>query len=564
MKPCLLSLHIRDFAIIQEITVEFSAGFTVFSGETGAGKSILFDALGLVLGERADVAVVRDGASRSDVTAIFDVSENPAAREWLEQRGLDDPDDDSGELVIRRQIQAAGTSRAFINGAPAKLNQLKALSEHLLDIHGQHAHQSLLKPSAQRALLDSYGQLDAELSKVKQASQALSAIEEQIERLSQGEDLSQRRELLRYQLNELNELEPSESDFTQLEHDYRVQSEAEHLLQQAGAAHEQLYAGESSLYDQIQGVLQGLDSVSAFDKRFAEAFELCQQAQIQLKEAAGLCEDLSGEIEPDPQALRALSQRIDSYQSQARKHHTTPEGLGAYWQQLIAELAELESSEHDLDQLSARLATAKQEYADAALVLSKRRQQTAQALSQAITEAVRPLGLAHARCEVDVSPNPAAPPGPHGQDRIELRVAMNPGQSAGPLSKVASGGELARTSLAIQVVCLDQSPVPVLLFDEVDVGIGGGVAETVGRQLKALAARYQVFCVTHQPQVAALADTHFQVSKQVSNGQTRTGVIALENEARIDELARMLGGVKITDQTRAHAREMLDLGQQQA
>lgn len=562
MKPCLLSLHIRDFAIIHEIDVDFSAGFTVFSGETGAGKSILFDALGLVLGDRADSAVVRDGASRSEVSAIFAIGENVAAKAWLEEQGLDDPDEGNDELVIRRQIQTAGQSRAFINGAPAKLTQLKALSEHLLDIHGQHAHQSLLKPAAQRDLLDNFGRLNNELEAVRQASETLTELDQRIEQLSRGDDLSQRRELLRYQLNELNELEPSAADFEQLEHDFRVQSEAEHLLQQAGHAHERLYSAENSLYDQVQSVLQGLAGVRDFDARFAEAQDLCSQAQIQIKEAAGLCEDLSGEIEPDPQALKALSQRLDSYQSQARKHHTTPEELGQHWQRLSAELAELESSEHDLDQLSERREAALQDYKQAADALSEQRHRVAKTLGDAITTAVRPLGLAHARCEIDVTSSASASHGPHGQDRIELRVAMNPGQSAGPLSKVASGGELARTSLAIQVVCLDQSPVPVLLFDEVDVGIGGGVAETVGRQLKALAAHYQVFCVTHQPQVAALADTHFQVSKHIQDGQTQTQVVALTPEARVDELARMLGGVKITDQTRAHAREMLDLGQQ--
>ena len=562
MKPCLLSLHIRDFAIIHEIQVDFSSGFTVFSGETGAGKSILFDALGLVLGARADTAVVRDGAQRSDVSAIFDLSANPAARAWLEQQGLDDPDEDETELVIRRQIQASGQSRAFINGAPAKLGQLKALAEHLIDIHGQHAHQSLLKPAAQRDLLDSYAQLGDDLSGVSNACESLSAIEQKIERLAQGEDLGQRRELLRYQLNELDELEPSAQDFDALEHDFKIQAEAERLLQQAGQAHEQLYGGESSLYDQTQQVMQGLSEVSSFDSRFAEAHALCEQAQIQLKEAAGLCEDLVGEIEPDPQALQALSDRLDSYQSQARKHHTTPQALGELWQQLSEQLKQMESSEQDLDQLHEQLAAARADYDAASLMLSEKRQAGAAKLAQAITTAVRPLGLAHARCEVAVTHNPQASPSAHGQDRIELRVAMNPGQSAGPLSKVASGGELARTSLAIQVVCLDQSPVPVLLFDEVDVGIGGAVAETVGRQLKALAARYQVFCVTHQPQVAALADSHFQVSKQVEDGQTRTGVAALNDKARIEELARMLGGVKITDQTRAHAQEMLKLGQQ--
>ncbi|MGJ8670847.1 MAG: DNA repair protein RecN, partial [Oceanococcus sp.] len=311
-----------------------------------------------------------------------------------------------------------------------------------------------------------------------------------------------------------------------------------------------------------QSALQQLQQLCEIDPRFEAALKLCDQAQIDIKEAASLCEDLASDIDPDPQALQAVSQRLDSYQSQARKHRVQPEDLGTHWQQLQNELKHLESGEQDLQALKQQREALTQQYQELSLSLSKARQQAAKTLGTAISEAVRPLGLPHAACEIVVEWQSDAKRSPHGQDRIELRVAMNPGHQAAPLAKVASGGELARTSLAIQVVCLNQSPVPVLLFDEVDVGIGGGVAETVGRRLKDLAAGYQVFCVTHQPQVAALADTHFQVSKQVVSGQTQTEVHALTETNRIEELARMLGGVNITAQTRSHAQEMLELGGQ--
>lgn len=560
MNPTLQTLHIRDFAIIQSLDVDFAHGFTVFSGETGAGKSILFDALGLVLGDRADANVVRDGAKRSEVSAAFDLTRQTAAQAWLEQQGLQDEDEPTA-LLIRRQVLASGQSRAYINASPAKLGQLRELASLLVDIHGQHAHQSLLKPASQRDLLDQYGQLDTPKAALVQAYGALSEVEAQLAALdNQDGDQSQRCELLRYQLQELDELQPEADDFAQLEIDFKRQSEAENLLQQAGQTHQLLYAADESVYDQAQTALQQLQELCDLDPRFEAALKLVDQAQIDLKEAASLCEDLAGDIDPDPQALQALSQRLDLYQSQARKHRVQPEELAAHWQHLQQELQRLQSSEQDRDALQSKHAALIEQYAHASQALSQARQKAAKKLAAAITKTVQPLGLPHAQCEVAVQWQAEARRTAHGQDKVELRVAMNPGHKPAALAKVASGGELARTSLAIQVVCLNQSPVPVLLFDEVDVGIGGGVAETVGRRLKSLAAGYQVFCVTHQPQVAALADTHFQVSKQVANGLTQTQVEALPQDQRIEELARMLGGVKITQQTRAHAQEMLELG----
>ncbi len=557
----LTSLHIRDFAIIAALDIDFSAGFTVFSGETGAGKSILFDALGLALGDRADSSVIRSGAARTEVTACFDLGELPAVRDWLAARELLDPDEPN-ELQLRRQLKSQGPGRAYINGSPANLSLLRELSEQLIDIHGQHAHQSLLRAGEQRRLLDAYAGLEAETDVLAGICRELQEIRRQRQQLSGGgEELRQRQDLLRYQLEELDELQPEAADLEQLEADYRRQSEAENLLQQAATASNLLYAGDDSIYDQLQRALQALNEANEIDPRFSEALQLCEQAQISLKEAAQSSDALAADIDPDPETLAQLSRRLDGYQSLARKHRVSPADLPAHWQALREELASLEGSARSEEELQAREKQLLEAYHQAAKALSKQRQAAATKLGQAITRTVQPLGLPHARCEIAVDYRPEGSPQAAGLDQIEFRVAMNPGQPAAPLAKVASGGELARTSLAIQVVCLDQSPVPVLLFDEVDVGIGGGVAEVVGRRLRQLAERYQVFCVTHQPQVAALADSHFGVSKQVEAGQTETRITALTETARVEELARMLGGVKITAQTRSHAEEMLELAQ---
>ncbi len=563
MSHTLISLHIRDFAIIAELHIDFAAGFTVLSGETGAGKSILFDALGLALGDRADSSVVRSGASRSEVSAEFSLARLPEVRRWLEQQGLLD-EDEPDHLLLRRRIHTEGQNRAFINGAPSKLAQLRELAELLVDIHGQHAHQSLLKPTEQRRLLDAYGGHDSALTALHDTFQAWQEVMRQLARLEGGDtDTAQRQDLLRYQLQEFDELEPQPEDFARLEADFRRQSEADKLLQQAATASNLLYAGENSLYDQLQTGIQALQHAAGIDPGFEAALHCCEQAQISLKEAAQISDDLAADIDPDPTALRQISQRLDEYHAMARKHRVSPEELADKGAQLRQELQALESAETDREALGVQRDRLLQEYRERSEALTRLRQASAEKLGEAISRTVRPLGLPHAQCEVRVEHRPELAPQSHGQDQIEFLVAMNPGQAAAPLGKVASGGELARTSLAIQVVCLNQSPVPVLLFDEVDVGIGGGVAEVVGRRLQELSAGYQVFCVTHQPQVAALADTHFAVSKAIDAGQTYARIDKLPQDRRVEELARMLGGVKITAQTRSHAQEMLALGQAQ-
>lgn len=561
MSATLHSLHIRNFAIIDELDIDFQTGFTVLSGETGAGKSILFDALGLVLGDRADSQTVRQGSKSAEISAEFKLAHLEAVQQWLDEQGLAD-EGNPDQLLLRRQIRANGQSRAFVNGVPSTIGNLKQLAEMLLDIHGQHAHQSLLKPSQQRRLLDAYGQLDAEVRALGTLYRQIGKIDASLAELSHaGQDTAQRMELLRYQLLELDELEPSNDDLLALEDEHRRLSGADNLLRQGAQASNLLYAGDASVYDQLQHALSALQEASAVDPRFATPLEMCEQAQIQIKEAAQSCEDLAADIEPDPMRLQTLSQRIDRYHELARKHRVKAEELPEHWQQLASELARLENQEQDEVQLKQEREKLIAAYDRASADLSAHRKKAAKGLGKAVTQTVQPLGLPHAQCEIAVHTQADAPPQAHGRDQVEFLITMNPGQAPAPLAKVASGGELARTSLAIQVVCLDQSPVPVLLFDEVDVGIGGGVAEVVGRRLKQLAQRYQVFCVTHQPQVAALADTHVLVQKQATSRSTSTQLLVLDEESRISELSRMLGGVKITEQTRSHASEMLNQAQ---
>lgn len=553
----LRSLHIRNLAVIDALSVEFGPGFNVLSGETGAGKSIVFTALGLLLGDRADSGLVRAGEERAQISAEFSLAPDGRAMRWLNEQELGDADAPA-QLLLRRQLQEGGQSRAFINGHPVNLRQLKELAECLVDIHGQHAHQLLLRGDEQRALVDDYGELHepvailaAQHARLLQIKQLLTASG------GGGQEHAQRAELLRYQLEELDALAPDRAEFDALEAEFRSLDEVDALLLQAASASELLYAGNESLYDRSAAALSALQECARIDARFEAALAACEQAQISLKEAGQAAADVAESIEPDPSRLAEVSQRLDRYQDLARKHRCAPVELAEHWQSLQTELAALEAASGDLEALSEEQKQLRQAYDSNSLALSQQRQQVAKQLAAQIQDTLRPLGLPHAQFEIAVKHQPQASRSANGQDSVEYRISANPGQPAAALSKVASGGELARSSLAIQVVCLAHAPVPVLLFDEVDVGISGGIAEVVGRRLKQLAAQNQVFCVTHQPQVAALADQHFGVRKRVEKGATFTDVECLNQAQRVEELARMLGGLKITEQTVAHATEML-------
>ncbi|MDT0634015.1 DNA repair protein RecN [Spectribacter hydrogenoxidans] len=552
----LSELAIRDFAIIDDLQLNLGAGMTVLSGETGAGKSILIDALGLLLGDRADASAVRDGRDRAEISAIFDLTDAPAARTWLSDRELAD----ESECLIRRVVSREGRSRHWINGSPAAGRDLRELGEHLVDIHGQHAHQSLLRPGAQRDLLDEHGHLAPQLAALGELVRELQACERNIHELDATDDAGQSRlELLQFQVAELQALAPVPDEWEALTAEHRRLANAEQLLRD-GQSLLALLTDEdtASAIDRLGQAERQLGDLSALDDGFAGPAELISGARIQAQEAADdLRRQLDG-IALDPERLATVESRMEAIQDLARKHQCRPAELPAQLDELTAALERLEGGRTRLAELQTRRDQLRTDYANTANQLHRARREAAGTLAAAVTEGLRDLGMPAGLFEIDVEARSEAPVSVSGHDRVHFRVSANPGQAPRSLERVASGGELSRISLAIQMAAVGGTPIPTLVFDEVDAGIGGGVAEIVGRCLRRLADQGQVLCVTHLPQVAAQARHHLQVAKQVVDGHTRTDIRALDDDARIEELARMLGGLEITERTLDHAREMRD------
>ncbi|MES1926836.1 DNA repair protein RecN [Salinisphaera sp. T31B1] len=551
----LAEITIRNFAIIDRLAVEFGPGMTVLSGETGAGKSILVGALNLILGDRADVEAIREGADRTDITARFTLADAPAAAAWLAEHELDDDD----ECVIRRLVAREGRSRAWINGTPMPVRELRALGQTLVDIHGQHAHQSLLRRGAQRQLLDEYGSYDAELTATADAARALRDTRTAIERIEQVDASGDMRiDLLRYQVGELDALALADDEIDTLGAEHRRLASAERLIADGQQALAALFeADEGAAMDQLGMAERLLTDLGSIDAGFGPIAELVTSARIQTQEAADDLRHHIDGLDIDPQRFREVEQRLAGIQDLARKHHVNPADLPSLALRLNDELAELENAGERLTALRQAEARQVADYDEAAAALSRARQSAAEQLGDAISEIIRTLGMPEGDFKVQVSPGAASRVAPTGTDEIEFLIAANPGQPARPLDRVASGGELSRISLAIEVVAASRTRVPTLVFDEVDTGIGGGVAEIVGRQLRALGSAGQSLCVTHLPQVAALAGQHLRVAKQVAGGQTSTSITTLDDDSRVEELARMLGGVELTAQTRAHAADMI-------
>lgn len=551
----LTDLSIRNFAIIDTLDVAFARGMTVLSGETGAGKSILIDALNLILGDRADADAVRDGCDRADITARFDLIDAPGVGAWLAARELDA----DGECIIRRVVAREGRSRCWVNGQPTPARDLKTLGEQLVDIHGQHAHQSLLRSHTQREALDAYGGHGKLLASVAADVQALRDTERaiaDIEQINASGDM--RIDLLRYQVQELEALALSAGEYEAIEADHRRMASAERLLADGQRAHTLLFeADEASAVEQLGSAERLLAELAELDAAFAPIASMATDARIQAEETADSLRQQLAAVNVDPQRFAELEARLATIQDLARKHHITAPELPALSAQLSAELAALESAGERLDALRAQAAAQLQACHASTAKLSKARNKAATGLSQAVTAIVQTLGMPEGELAIVVTPQPDAAPIATGTDHIEYLISANPGQAPRPLERVASGGELSRISLAIEVVAAGRTRVPTLVFDEVDTGIGGGVAEIVGRQLRALGASGQSLCVTHLPQVAAQAEHHLHVHKQVADGHTTTHISALDQRARTDELARMLGGIDITHQTREHARDML-------
>ena len=548
----LTNLTIRDFAIVHKIDVDFGAGMTVLTGETGAGKSILVDALGLVLGERGSAQAVRQGAKRAEFSAEFDVSDEPAAAAWLEDQAMDEDE----RCVVRRIITAEGRSRAFINGNPVSMQQLKGFGDLLLDIHGQHFHQSLGKRAVQRDLLDHYGGLLKDRARLEDAYETLRSLEERLDDLrTRANDRASRIELVAFQLDELERLDLADGELDELETERKKLLNSGRLADGIAGTMQTLSDGEPSASSLLAAARRELEGLVEFDGSLTEPLELLQSAEIQVSEAYDSVSRAGDGIESDPARQRHVEERIDAIHSVARKHR-----IEAY--QLIERRAELAKEHEELlhadeidQELEASVAAADEEYRKLAGSLSTKRKKCAKRFADEVTEAMSGLGMPGGVFRIDLTAleSPAA----HGLDRIEFLISANPGQAPMPLSKVASGGELARMSLAIQVIASDGSAIPTMVFDEVDSGVGGGVAEMVGLRLAELGAKRQVLCVTHLPQVASLAHHHLRVSKVSDGNATRTGISELGQKERVEELARMLGGVDITKKTLDHAAEML-------
>jgi DNA repair protein RecN (Recombination protein N) len=554
----LTRLQVRNFAIIDSIEVEFGAGMTVLTGETGAGKSILVDSLGLVLGERGGTGLVRSGAKRAEFSADFDVSGHPEARAWLADQAVDADDD----CLLRRVIGEDGRSRAFINGNAVPLQSLKELGEMLLDIHGQHFHQSLGHRSVQRDLLDHFGGLQELRASAVDAFAEWKALLERLRQLEQAEsDRAARLDLLAFQAQELDALDLAADEFESLQAERQRLKMSGVLAEGVTRALQLIYDDETAnAQSLLASACHELDSGSSIDAALEKVREMLQEASIQVSEAADALHRYSNSLEVDPSRRDWVEDRLDAIQAVARKHRVEASDLIALKDRLHTQLDELQDAEATGAKLAKDATDAKARYLKQATLLSSERTKTAADFAARVTEAMQGLGMPGGVFEVSLISLSEDDARASGLEEVEYLISANPGQSPMPLAKIASGGELSRMSLSIQVIASDGSAIPTMVFDEVDSGVGGGVAEMIGRRLKGLGASRQVFCVTHLPQVASLADHHFRISKLSDGKTTRTEIAELGAEERVEELARMLGGVKITKRTREHAAEMLEAG----
>jgi len=547
----LRALHIRNFVLVDETELVFDAGFTVFSGETGAGKSILIDALALTLGARADASVLRAGAARAEVSAVFDVPESLAAT--LAELDVETNEDATDELVLRRVIDAQGRSRASVNGTPVTLTQLRELGEALVDIHGQHAHQSLLRADAQRDLLDAHGDHAALRQTLTEHWKTWRALARQCDAAERdAENRAAERERLQWQVAELDRLSLSPDEWPQLQARHARLAHGQALIDGASAALAALDESDNSGHARLSSATHHISQLLRHDASLQTVYDELESARIAVAEAVSDLNDYLSRLDTDPQALVEVEARMGAVLDVARKFQCEPDALPALRETLQARLDGLDVAALDLLREQANAAHAQCEAAAGAL--TQARVKAAADLSDRVSQAMAELAMSGGRFVVALEP---AALSAHGAEQVEFHVAAHAGTAPRPLAKVASGGELARISLALSVIASTAARVPTLIFDEVDSGVGGAVAEIVGRLLRELGARHQVLCVTHLPQVAACANAHFQVNKEADDQGARSQIVELDNDARVAEIARMLGGVRITETTRQHAREML-------
>jgi len=550
------SIQIKNFAIIETLELEFEKGMTALTGETGAGKSILLDAIKLISGDRADSESIKNGEDKAEISVCFEINSQGQALEWLQQNELAS----DHECIIRRVLYANGRSKAFINGFTAPLSQLKELTQMLVDIHGQHEHQSLQKPQVQQQLLDTYLGDKALLDTVKQKYRRWRQLKQQYDAVESGSQAREQRiDLLTLYCHELRGLNLTEGELGRLQEEYKRLSHAGQLLESTGKVLEILYDNdESTIQALLSQCQQTLADQMQIDPRLAGSHELLNNALIQIQEASTELREYQDSIDVDAERLNQLNQRIADTQELARKHHVAADELPSLTINLSEELENLLGSENNLDSINRALQQSRDDYLFSAGELSVNRRKTALVLSEQISAVMQELGMQGGQFLIQVeTPDTASNYRESGVDQINYLVTANPGQPLKALTKVASGGELSRISLAIQVILSESSMIPTLIFDEVDSGVGGGIAEIVGTKLRELGINRQIFCVTHLPQVASQAHHHYRVEKNKSDENTTTEVVALSEIERLEEVARMLGGITITEQTRAHASEMI-------
>ncbi|WP_417445722.1 DNA repair protein RecN [Kangiella sp.] len=548
----LTSIHIKDFAIIDQLDLDLKSGMTVITGETGAGKSIMVDALSYALGERADSNVVRNGAKRAEISAYFDIQQLPHVKDWLDEQMLDDDD----HCILRRVINHDGRSKAFVNGQPVNLAQVSELGDFLVDIHGQHEHQSLFKPQVHLQLLDRYAGLTEQSAELAKVASKISSISSKLKAFQSAlKDKNDRKDLISFQLQELEQAPIDKANDIELEH--KRAANASRLLEKGQQSLAALSEDEDTISSNLGRIVHNINDMLAVDEGLKNTHDLLQSALVEIDEASHELRDYLESLDIDPQAYQELDQQISLLHDLARKHQVSMEDLPQTLQELQQELENLEGDEQTFDDLEKELSKLEKQYLELAKTISTKRHQAAKKLNQEVIKLMQQLGLGNGVFEVSFNEQDANSHKSTGLETAEFMVSTNPGQKTMPLRKVASGGELSRISLALQVINAQTTQLPTLIFDEVDVGIGGGTAEIVGKLLAELGKQAQILCVTHQAQVAAQGHHHLQVSKSQDKKATQTQLLEITQTQRIEEIARMIGGVEITETIRQHAKELL-------
>ena len=553
----LTHLSIRNFAVVKTLDVDFSQGMTAITGETGAGKSISVDALGLCLGDRADSSMVRTGANKAEVSAGFNVKQLPEALKWLEEHELLDDD----EVLIRRIVSTEGRSKAFVNGTPVPLQQLKNLGQFLLSIHGQHAHQQILKSDNQRRLLDKYAEHDPLLAKVADCYQTLRTQQQRYQNLLEGrQQREDRSQLLSYQIQELDEYAMAEGEFVALETEHKKLSNSQSLLEQSQISFHKLYeAEEFNALSAVQSCVDQLTELQEHDPNLKPIVNMLVEASIQINEAANELRTYTEQLEIDPMRMQNVENRYSQALDLSRKHNVKPEMLYGFHQQLSIEFSELVKNDSLLEELKVKLCELEQQYHHAANKLGLSRQKAAKSFAKQVEHHIHQMNMAESVFKIDVEHLAQGTPNKLGLDIVHFMVSTNKGQALDNLEKVVSGGELSRIGLAIQVISSSNSDIATMIFDEVDSGISGSTASVVGQLLRKLGESSQVICVTHLPQVAARAHNQMFVTKFSDKKTTETHMICLQESERIEELARLLAGDTLTEKAIANARELLQI-----